>query len=128
VFYPNENKARDRYEAPGNWRRRLMKTKRERSQQEPGSLNSRERNVAPGSLTTLDGGRYANLISRKWTSHRSLGPADRPSVRACMRACVATLMREALLGAERLGMAARAQWHKPIPLRSHDRARLEISL
>lgn len=29
MFYPNENNGRDRYEAPGNWRRRLMKTKRE---------------------------------------------------------------------------------------------------
>lgn len=36
VFYPNENNGRDRYEAPGNWRRRLMKTKRERRQQEWG--------------------------------------------------------------------------------------------
>jgi len=54
------------------WRRRGSGGRR------TGSLNSRERNAAPGSLTTVDGGRYANLISRKWTSC-SLG-----SQRACV--------------------------------------------
>lgn len=37
MFYPNENNGRDRYEAPGNWRRRLMKTKREAEADGPGA-------------------------------------------------------------------------------------------
>lgn len=108
MFYPNENNGRDRYEAPGNWRRRLMKTKREAEAEGPGeravgrgSLNSREKRgsrVAHDTHTrayththihtyTLDDGRYANLISRKWTSG---GGAARIRVRAC----AATLMHE----------------------------------
>lgn len=84
------------------WRRRGSGGRR------TGSLNSRERNAALGSLTTLvDGGRYANLISRKWTSC-PLGSS--------VRACAATLMR----GGED-GVARAAGSHKPILLRSHDR-------
>jgi len=63
------------------WRRRGSGGRR------TGSLNSRERNAALGSLTThwTVAGRYANLISRKWTSC---------PLESSMRACAATLMRE----------------------------------
>lgn len=87
------------------WRRRGSGGRR------TGSLNSRERNAALGSLTTLDGGRYANLISRKWTSW-PLGSS--------VRAYAATLMRERLL--EEWTVSARQRGaRKPILLRSHDR-------
>ena len=57
MFYPNENNGRDRYEAPGNWRRRLMKTKRERRQKDGVVKLTREKRGSRVAHDTLDGGR-----------------------------------------------------------------------